>query len=429
MLTLFALALQNIKERKFRTLLASFSITIGTASLIVFLGLSNGIQQATFSEIEKKSPLTQITVTPNVEKTGVISLLNRSEKGKLTDDTVKQISAIEGVKTIYPEIQYNNFSSLEIPIFGMIFSTETMAFGVPKEFISKDLKYPEVWDKNEEPYPALIPRKLLDLYNLTVASPQNLPLLSENGLIGKELSYFPNYSTFFTSSSNKSDEIKLEVVGFSDKVNLIGVTLSDKVIQKLNEKYAGEAIGSAKNYLELFVETSDATQTAAVAKRIEALELNTTYFQKNLQDVDAKFAYLKMSLGAISLIIFLTAAIAIISTFLATIAERTKEIGLFRALGATKNHIKTLILIEAGITGILGSTMGIIIGILSSKLIDKIGLAQLAQTTFHPETIFNITPYLLFISLLFGTLLSIFAGLIPAQKAANISPIVALNRL
>jgi ABC-type antimicrobial peptide transport system permease subunit len=429
MLTLFALALQNIKERKFRTLLASFSITIGTASLIVFLGLSNGIQQATFSEIEKKSPLTQITVTPNVEKTGVISLLNRSEKGKLTDDTVKQISAIDGVKTIYPEIQYNNFSSLEIPIFGMTFSTETMAFGVPKEFISKDLKHPEVWDKNEEPYPALIPRKLLDLYNLTVASPQNLPLLSEDGLIGKELSYFPNYSTFFTSSSSKSDEIKLEVVGFSDKVNLIGVTMSDKVVQKLNEKYAGETTGSVKNYLELFVETTDAGQTAAIAKKIEALGLNTAYFQKNLEDVDAKFAYLKMSLGAISLIIFLTAAIAIISTFLATIAERTKEIGLFRALGATKNHIKTLILIEAGITGIIGSTMGIIIGILSSKVIDKIGLAQLAQTTFHPETIFNITPSLLIISLLFGTLLSILAGLIPAQKAANISPMVALNRL
>lgn len=426
---LFSLALKNTKERKFRTLLASFSITIGTASMIVFLGLSNGIQQATFSEIEKKSPLTQITVTPNVERTGVISLLKTSKKGQLTDETIKQISSLDNVKVIYPEIQYNNFSSLEIPIFGMTFSTETMAFGVPKDFIKKDLRNPEVWDKNQEPYPALIPRKLLDLYNLTIATPQSLPQLSEDSLIGKELTYYPNYSTFFPSTNYKTDTIRLEVVGFSDKINLIGVTIPDRIIQELNEKYVGEKPDSTKNYLELFVETNDATQTVDVAKKIEALGLKTSYFQKNLQDVDAKFTYLKISLGAISLIIFLTAAIAIISTFLATIAERTKEIGLFRALGATKTHIRTLILIEAGITGLIGSIMGIIIGIIASKLIDNISLTQLALTTFHPETVFHITPMLLLGTLFFGTLLSILAGLIPAQKAANISPMVALNRL
>lgn len=426
---LLSLALKNIKERKFRTLLASFSITIGTASMIIFLGLSNGIQQATFSEMEKKSPLTQITVTPNIEKSGVISLLKTSKKGQLTDETIKLISSIDQVKVIYPETQYHNFSSLEIPIFGMTFSTETMAFGVPKDFIKNELPNPKVWDKTEEPYPALVPRKLLDLYNLAIATPQNLPQLSEDSLIGKELTYYPNYSTFFPSTNYKTDTIRLEVVGFSDKINLIGVTLSDHIMQKLNEEYAGEKPESPKTYLELFVETNDATQTVEVAKKIEALGLNTSYFQKNLQDVDAKFTYLKISLTAISLIIFLTAAIAIISTFLATIAERTKEIGLFRALGATKTHIRTLILIEAGITGFIGSSMGIIIGIIASKIIDNVSLTQLALTTFHPESVFNITPMLILGALFFGTLLSVLAGLIPAQKAANISPMVALNRL
>ncbi len=426
---LLSLAIKNIQERKFRTLLASFSITIGTASLIVFLGLSNGIQQATFSEIEKKSPLTQITVTPKIKNSGVVSILKQSQKGKLTNDTINKISAIDGVKNIYPEIQYNNFSSLEIPIFGMTFSTETMAFGVPKEFIKNDLPSPEVWDKNTEPYPALIPRKLLDLYNLAIASPQNLPALTEDGLIGKELTYYPNYSTFFPSSNNKTATIRLEVVGFSDKVNLIGVTLPDTIVQNLNEKYGGQNATTPKNYLELFVETSDASETVDVAKKIEALGLNTGYYQKNLQDIDAKFTYLKISLTAISLIIFLTATIAIISTFLATIAERTKEIGLFRALGASKNHIRTLILIEAGVTGIIGSGMGVIVGFIASKIIDKLSIAQLAQTTFHPESVFHITPTLILEAIFFGTLLSILAGIIPAQKAANISPMVALNRL
>ncbi len=441
---ILTLALQNLKERKFRALLASFSIAIGTASMIIFLGLSNGIQQATFSEIEKKSPLTQITVTPNIKKTGTISLLKHSDKNKLTDETIKRITSISGVKNIYPEIQYNNFASLEIPIFGMTLATETMAFGVPTEFIKNDLKSPEIWNKAEEPYPALIPRKLLDFYNLAIAGPQNLPSLSEENLIGQDLTFLPNYSSFFPNSISKSANVRLEVVGFSDKVNLVGITLPLEIVKKLNEQYATEspaqtetevvpitdreAQTTPQNYLELFVETDNAANTVAIAKEIEKLDLRTTYFQKNLQDVDAKFTYLRISLGAISLIILLTAAISIISTFLATVSERTKEIGLFRALGATKNHIKKLILIEAGIIGLLGSTMGIIFGLIASKIIDKIALQQLAQSTFTPSTIFSITPELILSSLLFGTLLSILAAYIPAQKAANISPMEALKR-
>lgn len=423
---LLTLALQNIRERKLRTLLASLSITIGIASLIVFLGLSNGIEKATFDEMEKTSPLTQITVRPNIEKTGVISFLTKSEEGKLTDESIAQISKIDGVKEIYTEIQFNNFASLEVQLLGMSLITDTMVFGVPKNFIIKDLKTESSWQTDKEPYPALIPRKILDLYNLTVASPQNLPPISEDGLLGKELTLYPNYSTFFPITESKNEKIKLEVVGFSDKINLIGITLPDEVVKNLNAKYTKT---TPPKYLELFVETTDASLTPKVAEKIEQLGYSTYYFQKNLKDVEAKFTYLKNSLGIISLIILLTSAIAIISTFLATVAERTKEIGLFRALGATKNQIKKLILIEAGLTGLIGSLIGVLIGFFGSLLIDQIAIKQFSQATFSPETLFHISTNLVIFSVLFGTTLSIISAYIPARKAAAISPIEALNRL
>ncbi len=394
--------------------------------MIVFLGLSNGIEKATFDELEKTSPLTQITVRPNIEKTGVVSFLTKSEEGKLSEESVNQIAKIDGIKEIYTEIQFNNFASLEVQLLGMSLVTDTMVFGVPKNFINKDLKSAESWQNNTEPYPALIPRKILDLYNLTVASPQNLPPISEDSLLGKELTLYPNYSTFFPITESKNEKIKLEVVGFSDKINLIGITIPDEVVKNLNAKYT-KATGT--KYLELFVETSDASLTPKVAAEIEKLGYSTYYFQKNLKDVEAKFTYLKNSLGIISLIILLTSAIAIISTFLATVAERTKEIGLFRALGATKNHIKKLILIEAGLTGLFGSLIGTFIGFAGSFLIDHFAIAQFKQTTFSPETIFDISLNLIIFSIFFGTLLSIISAYVPARKAAGISPIEALNRL
>ena len=136
------LVLRNIKEKSSRTLLAALSIVIATAALTVFLGLENGIRNATFEDLEKKSPLTQITVRPNVETTGIISFLGRSDKGKITSEKISEIEGISGVSEVYPEMQFNNFASLRAGIFGFEFETDAMLFGVPYNFIKDDLEDP-----------------------------------------------------------------------------------------------------------------------------------------------------------------------------------------------------------------------------------------------------------------------------------------------
>lgn len=417
------IALQNIREKKLRTVLASLSITIGTASLVMFLGLSNGIKNATFKEIEKGSPLTQITVRPDTSETGIISFLNQNETKKLSEESIKQIEQIEGIKNIYPEIQFSKLSSIEANLLGFKILTDSMVFGLEKGFIENDLKDTNIWDKQDEPYPTIIPRKLLDMYNFAIATPQGIPLLSEENLIGKELNLYLNYSTFFQGSNKKGEKIKLEVVGFSDKVNLIGITVPYNLVKDLNNQHKVKNL----NYLEIFVETESAEITQAVAEKIDTFGYNTSYFQKNFKEVEAKFKYLSISLGIISLIILLTAGLAIVSTFFATIAERMKEIGLFRALGATKKHIKKIILIEAGLIGLMGSLTGVILGIIGSQIIDKYGIKQLENTTFTPETLFNIDIKLISYTIIFGILLSMLSAYLPARKAANIKPIKALK--
>ncbi len=425
---LINLALQNIKEKKVRTFIAILSIAIGTASLVIFLGLSNGIKQASFTEIEKRSPLTQITVRPKLEETAVLSFIAKSEENKFTEETVNEIAKIDGIKSIYREIQFNNFASLEIKLLGLSLITDSMIFGLPYEFIQEDISSTNtnIWESSQEPYPALIPRKLLDLYNLTMASSQNLPKISEENLIGKELIIYPNYSTFFPIYNDKTDQVKIEVVGFSDKINLIGVTLPYDIVEKLNLEYTGK---TTNTFLELFVETEDASETIEIAQKIENLGYSTEYFQKNLEDVEAKFKYLNNSLGIISGIILLTAALSIVSTFLSTVSERAKEIGLFRALGATRKHIKKIILIEATFIGLLGSILGVMISQILNKVIDKLTIENFSINTFQPETIFLIDTNLIIFAIFFGCLLSIISAYIPAQKASKINPIEALNRI
>ena len=193
---LIKLALQNIREKKLRTFFAGLSISIGTASLILFMGLSAGVQNATFEEIEKNNPLTQIEVRAKNDNNGVVSFLTKS-LNRLTKNSYTEIAAIDGVKKINPEIQFDNFASVEANLLGFSLITDSAIFGVPKDYITNDLNIPSTWDKTIEPYPAIVPRKVLDLYNFTIAAPQGLPTLSEDKLLGKQLTLYPNYSTFF----------------------------------------------------------------------------------------------------------------------------------------------------------------------------------------------------------------------------------------
>ncbi len=418
-------SLQSIYKRKLRTILAIISIAIGTCSLLVFMGLHKGIKTATFEELEKQNPLTQITVRPPIKENGIISFITRSEKEKIEQSHIDKISKIKGVKSVYPETQFNNFASIKISFLGQTMTTDAMIFGVPKGFIENDIRNPEIWDKKEEPFPAIIPRKILDIYNIAVASPQNLPTLSENILIGKTLTLYPNYSTFFPLQNEVDKTVQLEIVGFSDKVNLIGATLPFEVVEELNQIYTKTP---ETKILELFVETKEASITPLIAKEIEEMGLNTFYLQKNIKDIQAKLNYLRNSLGAISAIILITSAIAIMSTFLATISERIKELALFRALGATKFHIKKIILIEAGITGLLGSFLGVILGLSVGKMINTIGTKEMDQTILQVNTLFITNYQLIILTLLFGTIISVISAYVPAHEGSKIKPIEALNR-
>ena len=295
------LALKNILERKFRSLLAIFSISIGSGCLLLFLALSQGIETSTFNEIEKQKPLTQITVRPPAEEGSVLNFLSRNKEGQLNSSSIKEIEKIEGIKAIHPEIQFQNFASAQASIFGISLITDTMVFGLPEAFIADDLAPNQNWQATEEPYPVIIPRKILDLYNLTIALPQGLPSLQEEKLLNRQLTLYLNYSSFFPSKDGKKNAIKLKVAGFSDKTNLIGLSLPIELVKSFNQEFANS---ESETYLELFVETSDPALTTAVAEKIEALGYQTQYFHKNTQHIEEKLGFIRASLITISSIIF-----------------------------------------------------------------------------------------------------------------------------
>lgn len=422
---MLSLAIKNIVQRKSRTFLAGVTVVIAIGSLTVFLALSNGVKQATFAEMQESTPLTQIVVLPNIEDRGLLSFITQSDKSNITNETIEKISTINGIKEVYPEIQLKNFASLETSVLSLNLMTDSMVFGVKKQFIENELENPDIWDQKIEPYPVIIPKKILDIYNFTIAIPQGLPTLTQDYLIGKEIILYPGYSMFFPQISKKNERIKLQIAGFSNKVNIIGISLPYDIVEEMNKKYS---TSKKEIYTELFVETENASLTKQVADEIEILGFDTQYYQKNIKDVEAKLNYLSLTIGFISGVILLCSALAIIGIFLSITIERKKEIGLLRALGARKNQIKILILSEAAIIGLIGSLIGILMGVLISYILDRLAIEKLSGTTFVPEKLFLIDWQLILTVLIVGIFFSMLSAFIPAQKAANIDPIEALKK-
>jgi putative ABC transport system permease protein len=140
---------------------------------------------------------------------------------------------------------------------------------------------------------------------------------------------------------------------------------------------------------------------------------NQREFLATQQAATQVFTALLASIAAVSLIV---GGIGIMNIMLVSVTERTREIGVRKALGATKLNILLQFLIEALVLCISGGTIGIIVGVSAA-----IGLSRL----MHWNTL--ISPSSIAIAFAFSAGVGLFFGIWPARKAASLDPITALR--
>jgi putative ABC transport system permease protein len=136
--------------------------------------------------------------------------------------------------------------------------------------------------------------------------------------------------------------------------------------------------------------------------------------------------------GGVGAIALLVAAIGIANTMAMAILERTREIGLMKAIGATNRDVLSIFLGEAAGIGFLGGLGGILIGWLGGQLLNIAALAYLTEQAVQnggaPPGVAVFTPtWLPPFALLFATLVGLLSGLYPALRAATLMPVTALK--
>lgn len=130
--------------------------------------------------------------------------------------------------------------------------------------------------------------------------------------------------------------------------------------------------------------------------------------------------YFLFAIAAISLLV---GGINIANTMFTSVIERTREIGVMKAIGAKNSDILIIFLIEAGVLGLIGGTLGVLLGLGIAKTIEYVAVNQLATSLLQTAT----PLYLFAICLGFAFIAGAASGLYPAWKATKIRPVEALR--
>jgi putative ABC transport system permease protein len=181
-------------------------------------------------------------------------------------------------------------------------------------------------------------------------------------------------------------------------------------------------------YDAITVRAADLNAVPAVTEQVVALDLEVQSLEAILDVANQVLGLLQALLGSVGGLALLVAALGVANTMMMAIYERTREIGVLKALGASAREIRRLFTIEAGMIGLIGGVFGLIFGSLLGKLVDWIAHRYLISEGITGVGDLSVVPWWLAVgALVFAAVVGILAGLYPAARAARLDPVTALR--
>ncbi len=202
----------------------------------------------------------------------------------------------------------------------------------------------------------------------------------------------------------------------------------------MNIDVARELLNRSEGYDSIVAEAESGIEPSELEERIRRNLRNTRGVEEGEEDFSTNTAAdiirsfnnqlaiirgVLLGIGGISLLV---GAVGIMNTMYTSVTQRTREIGVMKAIGATKNQIMLLFMIESGIIGAVGGLLGALLGVGVSKL-----AAGAVSSAMNLEFSASMSPMLLIGAVVFAFVVGMFSGVFPARKAANLEPAEALS--
>ena len=399
----FILSLRNLIRRKLRSWLTMIGIFIGITALVSLISLGQGLRSSVEDQFSKLGT-DKIIITPGSFSSGPpgTSLV------KLSNHDLAIIKKVSNVDNAAPM----TFRTLNIEFNKR--KQSLIVIGMPTDEKEKQI--------------------LKEARSISILEGREL----KNGdskkvIIGYDLSY---NDKLFGKIIKLGDSIIIsgktfKVVGVVDKV---GNPLQDKVSYLTIED--DEIISGKKDQYDfIYARTIKNIKPDDVADKIKKdmrhdrneKEGQESFSVETLQNIGNVFGNILLIVQAVIIgiasISVLVGGVGIMNTMYTSVLERTREIGVMKAIGAKNSDIMIIFLIESGLLGLVGGIIGILLGIGISKSVELIASAALGSSLIKAE----FPLYLIIGSLLFSFIIGTLSGALPAYQASKLRPIEALR--
>lgn len=368
--------LRNMGRRKLRTTLTIVGIVIGILALTVMGSMSEYFNTLIDNAINLLG--NNIVVTPK----------SNDFESVLTTVDERRVRRIGGVREVVPIAN----DTLE-EFTGVSFGIPDVVYGVPAE--NSGTLFPAVtlregrWLQRGDDYQTVVGSQL--------AKKRNLEL-------GSTIPY---------------RERELTVVGIMNETQTTPDSIAMVDLDTVRRLLKAPEIIAA-----IYVLPEDPSQVDMIAQSIRDNVENVTVFtpaEAAAQAQQALAVFNVILIGGAVLAVFV-GGLAVINTMIMSVNERRHEIGLKKAIGASDGEIVREFLVEAAVIGLLGGTIGLLLGWGLASLLNLATSAAMGGSS-----IFNVTPRLMIIAVSFAVILGMIAGLYPAWNAARLDPVKALR--
>lgn len=454
------MCLQNLTRRKSRTILTVLGVVIGCCAIVTMMSIGFGVQNSQQIMLEGMGDLTLIQVYSGGGKSS-----------KLDDDAIKKFQNIANVDVAIGKYQLNNIG-MEVyagdnkrykmqwaQVVGINqdamekFGFELLSGRFPKEkyeviagqytaYNLIDTQRPEgsnmidrwsaMYKQNPETGAyeydpdAELPDPYLDLQGQTLTL---------------ELYSYEDYDKRKTQDIRVTGVVKQDYnKDYATSEGFIFVTSDLLAIQKLIFPTSTQKI----SYNEIYVKANDISKVADIEKEIKKMGYSTYSMESVRKPLEEEARKQQMMLGGLGAVSLFVAALGITNTMIMSISERTREIGVMKALGCFLGNIRTVFLMEAGFIGLIGGVIGgalsfvisLVMNVLTNESVKGMEITSfetlwtMITTAVSPENSpMSIIPMWLYgFAVLFSVIIGLGSGFYPANKAVHISAMEAIKR-
>lgn len=381
------ISVRMLRTNGLRSLLTILGIGVAISLIVLLIGLGYGLQNLTIGSIVQSKTLLSMDIQPA-----------SADTPPLTIEKIEEMKQLPGVKDITPVIT----TSGELRVNDKLAALAVTA-AYPNFLEMEGITVEKGQMYTEGAKEIVISPQILDLLDI-----------SDEAILGA--------TTTLTYTDPNNENATKRV----DNVTIVGVDDAEATATL----YVPYSLLATEGEPTLSLVKAVATDRAGLVTARDAIQQKGYLVETLLETLDqarSVFRWVTVGLGVFGTIALVVAAIGMFNTLTISLLERTREIGIMKAIGVTDRAIRKLFLTEAGLLGFLGGLAGIGIGLLFDNVLGLI----LNQTALRfggiQVNLFQYPNGFLILMVLFPMILAIFTGLYPAIRASRLNPLKALR--